>query len=159
MHIAAGNKRVEAIRWLIQKGATVDVTNNDGETPLFYAIRSCDAKSIKELVDSNANVYHNSIKTGSPLDLAYKTDRTLVEYLRPKVVRANARKSLMIKVQEEQLLSSSTDSDDSERPKIDETSKRRTIIFSRRSRLLPSNCNLLFFIHYFYNLKLTLKIK
>ena len=55
LHIAAEAGSVPAIRWLLAHGATVDLRNSEGETPLYEAARWAQPEAIKALLAAGAN--------------------------------------------------------------------------------------------------------
>lgn len=55
LHIAAQAGNVPAIQWLLAHGATVDLRNSEGETPLHQAARWAQPEAIKALLAAGAN--------------------------------------------------------------------------------------------------------
>ena len=55
LHIAAEAGSVPAIQWFLAHGATVDLRNSEGETPLHEAARWAQPKAIKALLAAGAN--------------------------------------------------------------------------------------------------------
>ena len=92
MHCAAKAGFLKVINLLIGKGATVDATDNDGETPLFEAIRSTIKDSNKQrtaleaLIVAGANMKVKNRQGLTPLQVADRMRRVeagkVVELLR-----------------------------------------------------------------------------
>ena len=92
MHCAAKAGFLKVINLLIEKGATLDATDNDGETPLFEAIRSTiksDKKqraTLETLLIKGADPNVKNRKGLTPLQVAQKMRRAdagkIVELLR-----------------------------------------------------------------------------
>ena len=81
LHYAAKAGFLEVINLLIERGATVDATGNDGETPLFDAIRSTIKDSQKQraaieaLLVAGANPNYKNQKGLTPLQVAQRMRR------------------------------------------------------------------------------------
>ena len=85
LHYAAKAGFLEVINLLIEKGATVDAIDNDGETPLFEAIRSTIKDSQKQregleaLLVNGANLNGKNKKGLTPLQVAQRMRRAEAE--------------------------------------------------------------------------------
>ena len=55
LHMAAANKKVYMVAFLLSRGAKVDVPNCDGKTPLMYAAAKGDLESARLLMAAGAN--------------------------------------------------------------------------------------------------------
>lgn len=55
LHIAAQIGFNEAVRWLGMVNATVDATNNRGETPLILAVQQRHADTVNQLIENGAD--------------------------------------------------------------------------------------------------------
>ncbi|KAL9117433.1 MAG: hypothetical protein Q9187_006032 [Circinaria calcarea] len=55
LHMAANLNRVDTTEWLIQKGASIDVCNLYGQTPLLRAIDQNSCATLKVLLDKGAD--------------------------------------------------------------------------------------------------------
>ena len=60
LHIASQAGNVPAIQWLLAHGATVDLRNSEGETPLHEAACFLQPEAIKALLAAGANINLNS---------------------------------------------------------------------------------------------------
>lgn len=64
-------KHAEIAKLLIQRGANVNETNNDSETPLLWAVRlSGHAPIVKVLLDAGADIHHKNNKGRDAFDIA-----------------------------------------------------------------------------------------
>jgi ankyrin repeat protein len=81
LHCAAKAGFLKVIHLLIEKGATVDATDNDGETPLFEAIRSTikngekQRSALEALLIKGANPNVKNRKGQTPLQVAKRMRR------------------------------------------------------------------------------------
>ena len=92
LHCAAKAGFLKVINLLIEKGATIDATNNDGETPLFEAIRSTiksgekQRAALEALLVKGANPNVKNRKGLTPLQVAQRMRRAdagkVIELLR-----------------------------------------------------------------------------
>jgi len=81
LHAAVSYSRLEAARWLLENGADINITDDDGDTPLH----SCEsAEMAKMLVEEfNADPLAKNDEGKMPIDNAYEDDFTgVVEYLK-----------------------------------------------------------------------------
>lgn len=72
LHYAADWKLLDAVEFLIQKGAKVDARNANGQTPLFNAARSDDIQIIKALLKSGADINARDQSGSTPLHTAVR---------------------------------------------------------------------------------------
>ena len=54
--MAAENNQLEAVKFLIEKGAKVDALTNDHETPLMYAVWNGALETVQTLIESGADM-------------------------------------------------------------------------------------------------------
>ena len=66
--VAATFGRAEAAKFLIEKGANVNASSNDGATALHGAAFFCHAEIVKLLLDRGAKVNAKNIRGETPLD-------------------------------------------------------------------------------------------
>jgi len=61
---------VDLVKFFLAKnfGASVDVCDEDGETPLFYAIRGGHGDVVKVLIQNGCNCNHRNNDGESPID-------------------------------------------------------------------------------------------
>ncbi|MDT0344497.1 ankyrin repeat domain-containing protein [Streptomyces litchfieldiae] len=57
LHLVAEQGAEEAVRELLSRGVAVDVRNEDGHTPLWFAAQSMDEGSVRALIDAGADVW------------------------------------------------------------------------------------------------------
>ncbi|KAJ4461436.1 putative ankyrin repeat protein [Paratrimastix pyriformis] len=67
LHRAARNGHAEACRLLLAAGATLDVTNVDGETPLFAAVSSDSREVVQLFLESGAQIGPVNVDGETPL--------------------------------------------------------------------------------------------
>ena len=85
LHCAAKAGFLKVIDVLIENGANIDATDNNGETPLFEAIRSTikdgekQRASIEALLEKGANPHVKNNKGLTPLQIAQRMRRTDAE--------------------------------------------------------------------------------
>ena len=85
LHYAAKAGFLKVINLLIEKGTTVDATDNDGETPLFDAIRSTikdgnkQRTALEALLVNGANPNAKNKKGLTPMQVAQRMRRTEAE--------------------------------------------------------------------------------
>lgn len=77
IHIAARNGHTEVLRYLLTDESVghspsqlLSLTDKNGETALFHAVRSGSKEAVNLLVDSGASVSHQGIDRSTPLHLA-----------------------------------------------------------------------------------------
>ena len=82
LHFAAGDNRVEITKFLLERGATVDITNGSNQTLLHIAVEKGNSETARILVSSGAD-YEMKDRSGiTPLDLARsKRNNDIVQYL------------------------------------------------------------------------------
>lgn len=82
LHVAAWRGRHETVKLLIERGATVEIADGAGRTPLMLAVKACvdsywterrSPKSVKMLLDAGAT------PNGIPLPTGYSEIDTLLE--------------------------------------------------------------------------------
>lgn len=66
MHCAAMKNHTSIISLLASHGATVDVTDNYGRTPMWFAARNGNADSVWLLVTEGASPQHERLLLGCP---------------------------------------------------------------------------------------------
>jgi ankyrin repeat protein len=82
LHLAAFRNRLGVIDALLAHGARVDVVDDNGETPLFWAIGNGHAEAITRLVNAGADINHrNRAGVGTLGTAAYAYDREAIERL------------------------------------------------------------------------------
>lgn len=72
LHAASGNGRLNCVQYLIEKGAIIDTKDNDGETPISWAIR-CGRPEIAEFLQ----MIIDAIAENKSLDSRIKVDETV----------------------------------------------------------------------------------
>lgn len=73
LHRAVANSDIGAVRYLLGKGATVDIRNDKYQTPLIMAVRDyllCKQEIVKELIAAGANVSAIDADSDTPLKIA-----------------------------------------------------------------------------------------
>ncbi|ORX63256.1 ankyrin [Anaeromyces robustus] len=81
LHAAVSYSRLEAARWLLEHGADVNITDDDGDTPLH----SCESVAMAKMLieEFNADPLKKNDEGKMPIDNAYEEDYDdLVEYLK-----------------------------------------------------------------------------
>ncbi|CAM5669180.1 ankyrin repeat domain-containing protein [Streptomyces fumanus] len=66
LHLAAGEGAVEAVSAVLARGAEVDARDEEGHTPLWYAVRSMDADTVRALIAAGADVWTPQSERWSP---------------------------------------------------------------------------------------------
>lgn len=86
LKLACGKQNFKIIKLLIENGADVNLTNEEGQTALFDAIEAKKANKdiIKYLLDYGANIYQEDDKGISPLSFAESNKKSLVNCLLEK---------------------------------------------------------------------------
>ena len=74
LHIAAQAGSVSSIQWLLAHGATVDLRNSEGETPLHEAAFWAHPEAIKALLEAGADIH---LPTG---DYSYTALHNVLKY-------------------------------------------------------------------------------
>lgn len=75
LHLACYKKNADAVAALIEAGATVDVANHLGITPLMDAVRSKDADAVALLVQHGADPFRASKAGDTPIRFASDIER------------------------------------------------------------------------------------
>jgi hypothetical protein len=70
LHWAAHGGCVRCVRYLVEAGALVDITDTKGNTPLHSAVSNGYPYIVKYLVERGANVDARSVYLGAPLHMA-----------------------------------------------------------------------------------------
>nr|WP_184891152.1 ankyrin repeat domain-containing protein [Candidatus Cardinium hertigii] len=84
LHLATKEKDIASVRYLIQKGATVNATDAAGKTALHFAAKRHWLEGCKLLIEAGAAINHASNKGKTPLYMACGDnyiDGALVEFL------------------------------------------------------------------------------
>jgi serine/threonine-protein phosphatase 6 regulatory ankyrin repeat subunit B len=76
MHVAAAEKNIEIIKFLVRRGISVNVKNDKGITPIFISVCLFDKKTAKFL-----------IKKGADLSLRDENGGSLMHYASSKIVK------------------------------------------------------------------------
>jgi len=84
LHLAAEFDDLESIRLLIQNGAIVNITDYQGENPLFYAVRAGHYKVIRALVEEfNVNMDMMNEDEENVLDLCMAIgEQNLIDFIK-----------------------------------------------------------------------------
>jgi ankyrin repeat protein len=69
LHHATSSNYLLIVHRLVVYGASVNITNNDGKSPLFYAAHYGHTNCIRLLLSLGSNPYHVSNDNRSPLDI------------------------------------------------------------------------------------------
>ena len=75
LHLAAFENDVQTAQKLLYAGADVNARNNDGETPVFYAIQFRNIEMIKLLIKHNANLLLRDNEGATPLNRLMQTSQ------------------------------------------------------------------------------------
>jgi len=83
LHIASELGDTEVVESLLQDGgAFVNVIDDVGETPLFYALRGQHANVVRKLIECKANLFSRNEEGETPLDFCISNqDSSMVELL------------------------------------------------------------------------------
>lgn len=82
LHACVKNKNMEILNFLLENGADVTQLNNQGENPLFEAVRGGDLSFVERLIESGAPVNIMNHNKRTPLSLAIESrNEVLVKYL------------------------------------------------------------------------------
>ena len=87
LHLAVYANRADACRYLIEQGAEIDRTDNNGETALYQAVVARRMKLVKLLLDSGADPFLQDDGSLMPMALESSSDE-----LMRLLIRACARK-------------------------------------------------------------------
>lgn len=95
-------KNVEIIKYLLEKGnekgkregMDINIKDENGETPLYYAIGKSDINNVKYFVENSANINMKSRKNKTPLEEAFmKGNIDIIRYLVEKGAEMNMNKA------------------------------------------------------------------
>jgi uncharacterized protein len=85
---ALSGDSLETVQFLLNRGANVNASDKDGETPLFYAVRACNAMLKKVLIEKGANPNRKNAEGITVLDIAQEENlREISTILRGGQVR------------------------------------------------------------------------
>ncbi|TRM57342.1 ankyrin repeat-containing domain protein [Schizophyllum amplum] len=98
IHLATMNGHLEVARLLIDHGADVDASDEDGRTPLHGAAGNCEEQTIRLLIDLCCDVNAQSRNGETPLDAVgsdffASDDLALRERIRQMLRQAGATES------------------------------------------------------------------
>lgn len=68
--VAVRNEQTPSVEWLIERGASVNISDRAGRTPLLLAVRRGDLPTVKTLVDAGASVQPPRPDAPDPLRVA-----------------------------------------------------------------------------------------
>lgn len=93
LHAASENNREDVVRFLLEKGANVNIQDSAGNTPLLYASRYGHEGIARILIDAGANVNQRNVEGRIPLhDACWNGySRQLVKLLLDKGSNVNAK--------------------------------------------------------------------
>eukprot|EP00833_Pecoramyces_ruminatium_P018010 jgi/Orpsp1_1/1192042/evm.model.d7180000090145.1 len=91
------NNNIEMVSKLIKKGANVNLKNIYKETPLYFAIKYADSKIVKELINSDCNLFEK-IRGKSMLHYAIK--RINKNEIGDEEIEAETKNSIAVKLME-----------------------------------------------------------
>lgn len=66
---------MEVCRRLVSHGANADQVDNNGQSPLYYAVRGAKIETINFLLDSGADINMEDKKFTTPLSVAKKSSK------------------------------------------------------------------------------------
>ncbi len=81
LHLCAKFAYLESIKWLLNKGLSLEAQTEDKETVLFYAVKSNNLLTVKYLVEQGANVNHKNFYNRTPLQEAILLESRTYKYL------------------------------------------------------------------------------
>ncbi len=95
LHIAALKGHTDLVKLYIQMGMNVDITNENKESPLFYAAFFDNTQVARELINQGADVNMESDKDSTPLYYAVRSGQTnMVRLLVHKGAEINSHRPL-----------------------------------------------------------------
>ena len=82
LHIAAERNQLDVVKYLIEKGASIDLKDKNNETPLHIAVLNGNLEIVKCLIENGAKIDPKNDKNQTPLFIAVrKDDRDVVDFL------------------------------------------------------------------------------
>lgn len=84
--IAAHNGDHQAVRWLIDQGAALEMRNQQGNTAIMQAVNGNAVAVVKTLVEANANVSRKNRFGSSAVDLAKQVSPEMLSLVRSRSV-------------------------------------------------------------------------
>ena len=78
IHLASENNQLEAVKFLIEKGAKVDALTNDHETPLMYAVWNGALETVQVLIESGADMNILNSNSETIFHLAAEKNKTKI---------------------------------------------------------------------------------
>ncbi|RXK03552.1 hypothetical protein CRU97_11955 [Halarcobacter bivalviorum] len=89
LHLCAKFAYIESIKWLLNKGLSLEAQTEDKETVLFYAVKSNNIATVKFLVEQGANVNHKNFYHRTALQEAILSGSKTYKYLLEKTTDLN----------------------------------------------------------------------
>ena len=86
IHMAAENNQLEAVKFLIEKGAKVDALTNDHETPLMYAVWNGALETVQALIESGADMSILNSNSETIFHLAAEKNKTEIFKVLTKIL-------------------------------------------------------------------------
>jgi len=77
--VAAGDNRIDAVKWFIAHGANVNARTNDGGTALLYSTCCKDKKLIRYLIQSGAELTDKAIKACRTIGIDLEKESNLAQ--------------------------------------------------------------------------------
>lgn len=81
LHLCAKFAYLESIKWLLNKGLSLEAQTEDKETVLFYAVKSNNLLTVKFLVEHKANINHKNFYHRTALQEAIILNSCTYKYL------------------------------------------------------------------------------
>jgi len=94
--LACNNKHIDAVNYLIGKGALLEIRDNNGQTALFYSVSDNTGQLFNSLIQSNANaIAKDNSKSSVLMEATKKENHKIIEYylLRNLIVHDKDNKS------------------------------------------------------------------
>ncbi|KAJ5677137.1 uncharacterized protein N7477_002770 [Penicillium maclennaniae] len=84
------DEKIETVKLLVAKGASIESENRQRETPLFSAIRNKEVVTASLLIEMGANIEHRNVRGDTPIYSALRTQSApIIELLLAKGCRTN----------------------------------------------------------------------